>query len=62
MRRFHIDADGVDYDAFRKGMFTLFGRLDFEESYRQQLRVLPESCAESVVAFASRTTDLSTRA
>ena len=62
VRRFHFVADGVDYSKFREGLFTLFGRLDFEDSYRQQLRVLVQSGAESVAAFASRTTDLSTRA
>ena len=33
-----------------------------EDAYRQQLRVLTQSGAEPVAAFASRTTDLSTRA
>ena len=58
----HFVADGVDYSAFREDLFTLFGRLDFEDAYRQQLRVLVQSGAESVAAFALRTTDLSTRA
>ena len=58
----HFVADYVDYSKFCEGLFSLFGRLDFEDSYRQQLRVLVQSGAESVAAFASRTTDLSTRA
>ena len=62
VRRSYFVADGIDYSAFREGLFTLFGRLDFEDSYRQQLRVLVQSGAESVATFASRTTDLSTRA
>ena len=62
VRRSHVVADGVDYDAFREGFFTLFGRLDFEDSYRQQFRVLVQFRPESVAGFASRTTDLSTRA
>ena len=62
IRRSHFAANNVDYNLFREGLFTLFGRLDFEDSYRQQLSVLVRSGAESVAAFASRTTDLSTRA
>ena len=62
VRRSHFVSDYVDYSKFREGLFTLFGRLDFEDAYRQQLRVLVQSGAESVAAFASRTTDLSTRA
>ena len=62
VRRSHFVADGVTYDSFCKGLSTLFGRLDFEDSYRQQLCVLVQSGAEFVAAFASRTTDLSTRA
>ena len=62
MRRFHLVADGVDYGAFRVCLLTVFNRLDFENSYRQQLRVLVQSGVESVAAFASGTTDLSTRA
>ena len=60
VRRSHFVADNVDYSAFCEGLFTLFGRLDFKDSYRQQLRVLAQSGAESVAEFASRTTDLST--
>ena len=61
VRRSHFVADGVYYDAFREGLFTLFGRLNFEDSYRQQLLVLIQSGAEFVAVYASRTTDLSTR-
>ena len=62
VRRSHFVADRIDYGTFREGLFTLFGRLDFEDSYRQKLRVLVQFGAESVAAFASRTTDFSTRA
>ena len=63
VRRSHFVADYVEfYSKFRVGLFTLFGRLEFEDLYRQQLRVLVQSGAESVTAFALRTTDLSTRA
>ena len=60
--RSHFVADDVDYSAFREDLLTLFYRLDFEDFSRQQLRVLVQSGAESVAAFASRSTDLSTRA
>ena len=62
MRRSYFVADGVDYNAFREGLFIFFGRLDVQVSYRQQLRELVQSDPESVAEFASRTTDLSTRA
>ena len=38
VRRFHFFSDDVNYTAFKNGLITLFGRLEFEESYRQQLR------------------------
>lgn len=60
--RSHFIADGVNYGQFSEGLFILIGRLDFENAYKQQLRVLVQSGAESVAAFASGTTDLSTRA
>ena len=59
VRRSHFTADGVDYEAFKNGLITLFGRLEFEDSYRQQLRELTQTGSESVAAFAARTTDLS---
>ena len=62
VRRFHFVANGVDYSRIREGLFTLFGHLDFENSYNQNLGVLKQSGAESVAAFGSRTTDLSTLA
>ena len=58
--RAHLVADGVDYGTFREGLCTLFGRLDFENSERQQLRMLGQYGAKSVVAFALRKSDLST--
>ena len=62
VRRSHFIGDDITYDAFRDGLFTLFGRLDFEDAYREQLRVLTQSGAESIAAFASRTSDLTSRA
>ena len=60
--RSYFVGDNVDYNNFREGLLTLFGRLDCEDAYRQQLRVLAQSGAEPVAAFASRITDLSTYA
>ena len=62
VRRSHFVGAAVSYEQFRNGLYTLFGRLDFENAYRQQLRGLAQSGSESVAAFASRTSDLSTRA
>ena len=62
VRRSQFVADNVDYNTFREGLYTLFGCFDFEDSYSQQLRVFGQSGAEPLAAFASRTTDLSTRA
>ena len=62
VRRFNFVWDGVDYETFRKCLFALFDRLDFENSYRQQLCLLVRLGAESVPAVASLTTDFSMRA
>ena len=40
VRRSHFISDGVNYTVFKNGLITLFGRLEFEDSYRQQLREL----------------------
>ena len=48
VRRSHFIADGVDYDSFKNGLITLFGRLESEDSYRQQLRELIQAGSESV--------------
>ena len=58
----HFFADDVDYTAFKNCLITLFGRLEFEDSYRQQLRELAQAGTESVASYAARTTDLTTRA
>ena len=61
VRRFHFVGDAVSYEQFRDGFYSLFGRINFDNAYRQQLRVHAQSVSESVTAFASRTSDLSTR-
>ena len=62
VRRSHIFSDNVDYTAFKNGLITLFGRLEFEYSYRQQLRELVYADSESIASYAARTTDVTTRA
>ena len=62
VRRSHFFSDDVDYTDFMNGLITLFGRLEFEDSYRHQLRELAQSGSESIASYAARTTDLTTRA
>ena len=38
--RSHFFSDDVDYTAFKNVLITLFAWLEFEDSYRQQLREL----------------------
>ena len=59
---FIVFSDDVDYTAFKNSLITLFGRLEFEDSYRQQLREIAHSGFESIAFYAARTTDLTTRA
>lgn len=62
MLRSHI-ADSVGYyDKFREGRTTIFGRFEFEGAFRAQLRSMRQSGADSVTAYAARTTDLCSRA
>ena len=46
VRRSHFVDDNVEYNTLLEGLFTLFGPLDYEDAYRQQLRVLVQSGAE----------------
>ena len=62
VRRSHFVSDDVDYTAFNTGIITLFGRLEFEDSYRQQLREIAQTGSEFIASYAARTTDLTTRA
>ena len=62
VRRSHFTENYADYTAFKNGLITLFGRLEFEDSYRQQLRELSQAGSESIAAYAARTTDLSSHA
>ena len=62
VRRSHIADSIADYEKFRDGITTIFGRFEFEGAFRAQLRSLRQSGAESVTAYAARTTDLCSRA
>ena len=62
VRRSHFCNDDVDYTAFKTGLITLFGRLEFEDSNCQQLRELANTGSESIALYAARTTDLTSRA
>ena len=62
VRRSHLAEKVHDYAAFKEGLITLFGRFEFEDSYRAALRSLRQSGSESVSAFAARTSDLCSRA
>jgi hypothetical protein len=59
VRRLHIAADKVIYEAFKNGLITLFGLLEFVDSYLQQIREIRQSCWESVGFVVAFTTDLS---
>ena len=58
VRRSHFFGNDVDYATFENNLITLFGRLEFEDSYRHQLRELAQAGSESVASYAARTTDL----
>jgi hypothetical protein len=62
VRRSHVADSVADYAKFRDGLTTIFGRFEFEGAFRAQLRSLKQSGAESVTAYAARTTDLCSRA
>ena len=62
VRRSHVADSVADYEKFREGLTTIFGRFEFEGAFRAQLRSLKQSGAESVTAYAARTTDLCSRA
>jgi hypothetical protein len=62
VRRSHVADSVADYDKFRAGLTTIFGRFEFEGAFRAHLRSLRQSGAETVTAYAARTTDLCSRA
>ena len=62
VRRSHFSSDDVDYTALKNSLISYFGRLEFDDSYSQQLRQLAQTGSESITSYAARTTDLTTRA
>ena len=62
VRRSHTVDKIAEYSTFREGLILLFGRFEFEGAYRASLRSLRQSGAESIAAYAARTTDLCSRA
>ena len=58
----HIADDINEYDKFRDGLLTLFGRHEFQDSFRGQLRSLRQESSEAVANYAARVTDLCSRA
>ena len=62
VRRSHVVDSFAKYDTFRDGLIALFGRFEFEASYRASRRNLRQAGAESIAAYAARTTDMCSRA
>ena len=62
VRRSHVVDPVAKYDTFRDGLIALFGRFEFEASYRASLRNLRQAGAESIATYAARTTDMCSRA
>ena len=62
VRRSHLADAIADYPKFKSGVETLFGKFEFEVSYRAQLRNHSQSGAESIAAYAARTTEVCSKA
>ena len=58
VRRSHLADDIADYAKFKSGVEALFGTFEFEGSFRAQLRTHAQSGAESIAAYAARTTNV----
>ena len=62
VRRSHF-ADAIeDYAKFKSGVEAIFGKVEFECSFRVQLRTHAQSGAEPIAAYAARTTDIFSKA
>ena len=61
-RRSHLADFIADYAKFKSGVEALFGKFEFEGSFRAQLRTNAQSRAESIAAYAARTTDVCSKA
>ena len=62
VRRSHLANVIADYAKFKSGVEALFGKFEFEGSFRAQLRTHAQSGAESIAAYAARTTDVCSQA
>ena len=62
VRLSHLADTIADYQKFMSAVEALFGKLEFEGSFRAQLRTHSQSGAESIVAYAARTTDIWSKA
>ena len=60
--RSHLADVIVDYAKFKSGVEALFGKFEFEGSFRAQLRTHAQSGAETIGAYAARTTDVCSKA
>ena len=62
VRRSHLVYVIADYAKFKSGVEALYGKFEFEESFRAQLRTHAQSGAETIAATAPRTTDVCSKA
>ena len=62
VRRSHVAESVADYPKFKKGVETLFAKFEFEGSFRAMLRTHTQAGAESVAAYAARTTNVCSKA
>ena len=62
VRRSHLEDAIEDYAKFKSGVKALFGKFEFEGSFRAQLHTNAQSGAESIAAYAARTTDICSKA
>ena len=62
VRRSYLTDVIEDYAKFKDRVKALFGKFEFEGSYRAQLRTHALSGAESIAAYAARTTDVCSKA
>ena len=60
--RLHVVDSVAAFDAFCDCLIALFGRFEFEASYRATIRNLRQSGSESLAAYAARKPDLCSRA
>ena len=62
VRRSHVADNVADYLLFKQGIETLFKKFEFEGSYRAMLKSHMQSGSESIATYASRTTDVCSKA